>query len=72
MNNSIDYKRAQAMVLSDKYNMSRTDFFKQLAELASKHFEYDGMTVDMYSGDNLNVVVTISVKKVKQSYKPTV
>ncbi len=70
--NSKEYKRAQSMVLMDKYNLARTEFFKQLAELASRHFEYDGMTVDTYNGENLNVVITISVKKVKQSLKPSV
>ena len=64
------YKRAQSIALLDKYNYGKTDFFKELSELVSRYMECDGITVDTYDGRNLNIVVSISVKKVKTNFRP--
>lgn len=61
------YDRAQNMVLSDKFNYGSTQFFQELANLANKYFDYDAMTVETQLGAQRNLVLTISLKKVKPS-----
>ena len=68
--NSSNYNRAQAMIMDDKYNLSRTEFFKELRLLVSKYMECDAITVDTYSDVNLNIVVTISAKKLYKQLSP--
>ena len=63
---SKNYERAQSMLLIDKYNMTKNDFNADLTALAKRYFEVDGITSETIYGDNLQIVLTISVKKVKQ------
>lgn len=67
---SVSYKRAQAMVLSDKYNMTQTQFFAEFAQLANRYFEVGSISSDVYSDGELKVVITLSVKKVKEVKRP--
>lgn len=62
---SKNYNRAQAMVLLDKYNMSRNQFHEELTVLAKRYFEVDGISVDAYCDGKLQIYVNLSVKKVK-------
>ncbi|MCM1533978.1 MAG: hypothetical protein NC099_04925 [Corallococcus sp.] len=66
---SDSYSRAQAMILCDKYNLGKTEFFKELSSLAAKYVEYDAMTVETYEDNGLNIVVTITAKKVKPALR---
>lgn len=63
---SKNYERARAMVLSDKYNAVRPEFCEELATLAKRYFEVDGITTETYFDGTLQIVLTMSVKKVKQ------
>lgn len=67
---SNNYNRAQAMILDDKYNLSRTGFFQELREVVAKYMECEALTVDTYSDGNLNIVVTISAKKLYKQLTP--
>lgn len=66
---SKQYERAEAMVYADKFNMHKTEFFRQLSELVSRYMDYDGMTVEMTRGLDANLIVTVSVKKVKPTFR---
>ena len=70
MNNSKVYERAQSMVLQDKFNYRQTEFFEDLNKLVARYMECDGMTVNVERGANANMIITISVKKVKPSFRP--
>ena len=70
MKQSQVYERAQAMVLADKFNYSKTEFFAELAKLVSRYMEYDGLTVDVGKGAHANMVITVSVKKIKPTLPP--
>ena len=63
---SKNYERAQQIVISDKYNAVKTDFNEDLAALAKRYFEVDGIKSEAYFDDTLKITVTLSVKKVKQ------
>lgn len=63
---SNNFERALTMVLMDKYNMSKNEFNAALAELAKRYYEVDGIKSEAYCDDNLQIVITLSVKKVKQ------
>lgn len=66
---SADFERAKAMVLSDKFNYKKTEFFDELSELVARYMEYDGLTVETAVGKNNNMIISISVKKVKPTFK---
>ena len=70
MKQSQAYNRAQAMVLQDKFNYRQTEFFGELSKLVAAYMEYDGLTVETHCGTNSNMVITISVKKVKPTSRP--
>ena len=70
MKQSQIYQRAQSMVLHDKFNYSQTEFFAELNKLIARYMECDGMTVNLEQGANANMVITISVKKVKPTFRP--
>lgn len=65
MKQSLVYKRAQSMVLQDKFNYRKTDFFDELNKLVAQYMEYDSLTVDIGQGSNNNMLITVSVKKIK-------
>lgn len=67
---SDSYNRAQAMIMDDKYNLGKTEFFKELKQVVTKYMECDALTVDTYSDGNLNIVVTISAKKLYKQLTP--
>ena len=67
---SLNYKRAQAMVLSDKYNMAKSQFFEEFSALANRYFLIDSLQSETYSDEDLQVVITLSIKKVKLSRRP--
>lgn len=67
---SQNYKRAQAMVLSDKYNMAKSQFFEEFSTLANRYFVVDSLQNETYSDEDLQVVITLSIKKVKQVRRP--
>ena len=64
------YERAQSMVLADKFNYSKTEFFEQLSKLVARYMDSDGMTVEVGKGTHANMVITISVKKIKPTFPP--
>ena len=70
MKKSMEYARAEAMVLQDKFNYRQTDFFNELNKLVARYMEYDGVTVETHCGGNSNMIITISVKKIKPSARP--
>ena len=70
MKQSQVYERAQSMVLQDKFNYGKTEFFGELAKLVARYMEYDGMTVEVGKGAHSNMVITISVKKIKPTLPP--
>lgn len=63
---SKNYERAQRIVLSDKYEAVSGDFNADLAVLAKRYFEVDCIKSETYFDDTLQIVITLSVKKVKQ------
>lgn len=67
---SQNYKRAQAMVLSDKFNMAKSQFFEEFSALANRYFVVGALRSEAYSDEDLQVVITLSVKKVKLSRSP--
>lgn len=72
MKESIVYARAEAMVMQDKFNYRKTEFFDELHKLVGRYMEYDGLTVETHCGTSSNMIITISVKKVKPSSHPLV
>ena len=70
MKQSQVYERAQSMVLQDKFNYRQTEFFSELTKLVNRYMESDGMTVNVEQGRNANMIIVISVKKVKPTFTP--
>ena len=70
MKQSQVYERAQSMVLQDKFNYRKTEFFGELSKLVSRYMEYDGLTVDVGCGAHSNMVITVSVNKIKPTLPP--
>lgn len=70
MKQSRVYERAQSMVLADKFNYSKTEFFNELSKLVSRYMEYDGLTVEVGKGAHANMLITVSVKKIKPTFPP--
>lgn len=62
---SKNYDRAQAMVLLDKYGLTRDRFHEELASLAKRYFDVECISVDAYYDNALQISVNLSVKKVK-------
>lgn len=60
------YLRAQRMVQTDKYEAVRAEFNSDLAALAKRYFEVDSIKSEAFFDDNLQIVLTVSVKKVKE------
>ncbi len=65
---SKQFDRAQAMVYADKFNLRKTEFFSQLSKLVSQYMEYDAMTVEFLRSSGAELLVTVSVKKVKPTF----
>ena len=70
MKQSKIYERAQSMVLQDKFNYHQTEFFAELSKVISRYMSYDGLTVEVGKGANANMLITISVKKIKPTFTP--
>ena len=70
MKQSRVYERAQSMVLQDKFNYRQTEFFADLTKLISRYMQYDGLTVEIGRGCNANMLITVSVKKIKPTLPP--
>lgn len=66
---TVNFERAKAMVLNDKFNYRKTEFFEELSKLVSRYMEYDGLTVETSVGKSNNMIINISVKKVKPTFK---
>ncbi len=66
---SRQFERAEAMVCADKFNMRRAEFFEELAKLVSVYMEYDSLSVELTRGPSANLIVTVSVKKVKPTFR---
>lgn len=66
---SCQYERAKAMVLNDKFNYNQTEFSEELYKLVSKYMEFDALTVETNCGSTNNLIINISVKKVKPIYR---
>lgn len=58
------------MVLQDKFNYRQAEFLGELSKFVSTYMEYDGLTVEASRGASNNMVITISVKKVKPNCRP--
>ena len=67
---SQNYDRARAMVLMDKYNGASDDFYAEFTALAKRYFIVDAIRSDAYCDDNLQIVITMAVKKVKDGKRP--
>lgn len=63
---SNNYERMRRIVLSDKYNAVSEGFNADLAALAKRYFEVDGIKSEIYFDADLQVVITLSVKRVKE------
>ena len=59
------------MVLQDKFNYRQTEFFSELNTLVARYMESDGMTVSVERGASSNMIITISVKKIKPTFTPS-
>ncbi|MCH5156467.1 MAG: hypothetical protein J1G02_01155 [Clostridiales bacterium] len=70
MKQSRVYQRAQTMVLQDKFNYHQTEFFCELSKLISRYMQYDGLTVEVGKGSQANMLITVSVKKIKPNSSP--
>lgn len=70
MKQSKVFERAQSMVLQDKFNYRQTEFFAELSKLISRYMQYDGLTVEVGKGSQANMLITVSVKKIKPTYPP--
>ena len=70
MKQSQVYERAQSMVLADKFNYRQTEFFSELSKLVSRYMEYDGLTVEVGAGAHNNMLIKVSVKKIKPTLPP--
>ena len=70
MKQSQVYERAQAMVLHDKFNYRQTEFFAEHNKLVSRYMDYDGLTVEVGKGAHSNMLITVSVKKIKPTLPP--
>lgn len=68
MSMSRQFKRAEAMVIADKFNMRSNEFFAELRDLVDRYMEYDGLTVELQRAGNSNLLITVSVKKVKPTF----
>lgn len=66
---SRQFERAEAMVCADKFNMRKSEFFADLNKFVSGYMEFDGLTVELTRGANANLIVTVSVKKVKPTFR---
>ncbi|MDE7454776.1 MAG: hypothetical protein K2M64_02995 [Clostridia bacterium] len=62
---SVNYSRAQAMVLADKYAVAKSQFFEEFAELCKRYFVVDSITTDTMMDEHLQVQINLTVKKVK-------
>lgn len=60
------YNRAKAMVLNDKYNAVKEQFNSELTALVNRYFVVDSIVSDVIDCEQLQIGVTISVKKVKE------
>ncbi len=69
MKQSRQYERAEAMVYADKFNLRAPEFAAELERLVSNYMDYDGLTVELTRGTNANLIVTVSVKKVKPCFR---
>lgn len=58
------------MVLADKFNYRQTEFFAELTKLVARYMESDGITVEVERGSHANMLITISVKKIKPTFPP--
>ena len=67
---SQNYDRARAMVLMDKYNSASNDFYAEFTALAKRYFIVDAIRSDVLLDDNLQIVITMAVKKVKDGRRP--
>lgn len=67
---SVNYQRAQTMVLCDKYNLNKTQFYEDLTRLAKKYFELECILATLECDKNLQVTITLNVKKVKPQCRP--
>ena len=65
------YNRAESMVLQDKFNYRQTEFFAELSKLVARYMESDGITVNVERGVSSNMIITISVKKIKPTFTPS-
>ena len=64
---SKNYDRAQRIVLSDKYLAVSDDFNAEIAALAKRYFELDCIRSESFCDGKLQISVTFTVKKVKQT-----
>ena len=56
------YNRAQQMILADKFKHNKQDFFKELTTLLNAYVDYDCVTVETMQGNQLNMVITVTLK----------
>ncbi len=57
------------MVCSDKFGMRADEFTAELARVISAYMDYDALTVSLTRGSHANLIVTVSVKKVKPTWR---
>lgn len=66
---SRQYERAKAMVLNDKFNYNQAEFSEELYKLVSKYMEFDALSVETECGSTDNLLISVSVKKVKPIFR---
>lgn len=66
-NQSINFQRAQNMLLQDKFNFHRQQFAKDLANFLSDYFTYDGLALDVVEGKTCDLVICVNVSNVKKT-----
>lgn len=65
------YERAKNMVLADNFGAFPEEFVGKLGKLMSDYFVYDGMQLATDYGAENNLLLCVSVKRVKPVRTPT-
>lgn len=72
MKQSLQFERAQSMVFADKFNYRQSEFFRELSKFVAAYMDCDGITVQAYRGKSNDLVITLSVKRIRPTSRPQV
>lgn len=64
------YERAKSMILADKFGLLSSDFGERLGKLLADYIIYDSVVVETEQGASDNMLITVSVKKIRPLGRP--